>query len=198
MKKILFVVLALCIGAFFVFSAYTNRVEKQEHKRIESAQTRSIQNAVLNMVQRNNAIDDWDTAFSEGDSVKIGRVMTIDLERQWLKDQPIMFSGVISDIKTYDVQNYIVVINRNLLNSVTLFTAGLSLELKADKKLIDAFILQWPKVKNDTAYENGVAVIAKIARVRTDIVSSQDGSTERTAIGEGVLIEIAYTSQVPF
>lgn len=198
MKKILFAVLALGIGAYFVYSAYTNRVEKQEQKRIESAQTKSIQNAVLSMVQRNNAFDDWDAALSEGDSVRIGPVMTIDLERLWLQDRPIMFSGLISDIKTYDAQNYTVIVNRNLLSSVTMFTADLSLELRADKKLIDAFILQWPQVKNDSALDNGVAVIAKITSVRTDIVSSDDDATERTATGEGILLEIAYTGHVPF
>lgn len=198
MKKVLFAVLALGIGAYFVYSVYTSRAEKQELKRVESVQTKSIQNTVLSMVQRNNAFDDWDTALSEGDGIRTGPVMTIDLERLWLQEQPIMFSGLIFDIKTYDAQNYTVTINRNLLNSVTIFTANLSLELRADKKLIDAFIQQWPQVKNDSAYDDGVAVIAKITNVRTDAVPSEDGSGERTVTGEGVLLEITYTGNVPF
>ena len=198
MKKILFAVLALGIGAIFVYSANTNRVEKQEQKRIESALTKSIQNVVLNMVQRNNAFDDWDTALTEGDSIRTGPVMTIDLERLWMQERPIMFSGLISDIKTYDAQNYTVTINRNLLNSITMITANLSLELRAEKKLIDDFILKWPQVKNDSAYDDSVVVIAKITSVRTDTVPSEDGSGKRTSTGEGILLEIAYTGQVPF
>lgn len=193
MKKAFWAVLALAVGAYFVYSASTAKNEKLERERSEIAETKSIQNAVLSMVQRNGAIDDWDTQLAEGDTIKIGPVMTIDLERLWLQDKPILFAGAISDIKTYDSQNYTVTLDRNLMATVMFSGVELRLELKADKKLIDAFIEQWPQVTSEDTIGNGVAVIAKIASIRSAVVS-----TDHTAIGEGQLLDLAYAGMVPF
>ena len=196
--RLLFVLVVLAIAAYLV-SGYLERIarEKADRERREWIE-RSVKASVSKMVSQHNALTDWGEKLAQTKSEKTEKVLSVDLERLWLVDQPILFIGSIEDIATADGQSYRVRIHgRKPADPSYLFLAQLGLDLKCAQTMLDSFLEAYPSLLSNPRFPNGVAVIVKISEVKTQAVLGKE-TREELRIGVGDCLDIAYTGHVEF
>jgi len=199
MSRIIWIFIIVAIGAYFINnylqSKAKEKAEQEKAKRIEQ----SIRATVYQMVSKFNAIDDWEEKLSKGKRFRTEKILTIELEKLWLNNRPILFVGSIEDIATLDKENYILRIERSLFTSLKyIFNTELALELKCNKSMVDSFFKKYPNLFSDYDFNIGVAVIAKINQIKTEFFINEEGVKEEIKIGEGRCLALAYTGRVAF
>ena len=196
--RLLFVLVVLAIVAYLV-NGYLERIalEKADRERRESIE-RSVRASVSKMVSQYDALSDWQEKLSQTKSLKTDKILSIDLERLWLIERPILFVGSIQDISTMDGQFYRVRMKSHRpADPSRLSLAQLGLELKCAQTMLDSFMEAYPNLLAGPAFPNGVAVIAKIAEIKTRAVSGEE-SKDELRIGVGDCLDMTYTGHVPF
>jgi hypothetical protein len=196
--RLIFVLVVLAIVAYLV-NGYLERIalEKADRERRESIE-RSVRASVSKMVSQYDALSDWQEKLSQTKSLKTEKILSIDLERLWLVERPILFVGSIQDISTMDGQFYRVRMkNHRPGDPGRLSLAQLGLEIKCAQTMLDSFMEAYPNLLAGPAFPNGVAVIAKIAEIKTQAVSGEE-SKEELRIGVGDCLDMTYTGHVPF
>lgn len=198
MKKIIWIIVLLAIAGYFVNSYLEKRAkqeaERAEQKRIEQT-TKSL---VREMISRTNAIDNWEQQLRKGEEIRVEPILTVELEKLWLVNRPVLFIGAIKDIATQNDLYYTVLVERSLLGSFDMSGNELQLSLSSPKQQIDAFLGQHPDLFKEDGFNNGIAVIARVKAIRTAYVSGEEGGHNKIKIGEGELVDIVYTGSVQF
>jgi len=197
MKKILWIIVAMLVVGYFV-NVYVESKAKREKELVEAKKAeenlKSLNSAVAEMVSRSDAVDDWKKRLSKGESFRLGPIFTVELEKLWLGNRPILFIGAIKDVTTYDESYYTVLIEKSfLVGSLDyIFATKLQLSLRSPKKRIDTFFKQHPNLIKDGGFDNGVAVIARIKTIQATYTLGEDGDRKEIKTGEGELIDILY------
>ncbi len=186
--------------AGYFFNSYTENKAKREAKRAEAEKIeQATKTAVLKMASRTNAVSDWEANLSKGEKFRFEPILTVELERLWLKQRPILFVGAIKDIATYDQSRYVVLVERSIFSSFDyMFGTELQLSLLSDKDTVDSFLKEYPDLFKDYGFKNGVAVVARINSIRTTYVPGEEGEREEVKIGDGELLDILYTGDISF
>lgn len=199
MNKIKWILIAIVVGSYIVSCIIENnakRVEKNTKRKMENAEWRRIEQvteaAVMQMVSRTNAVDDWKQQLSKGDNYRFEPILTIELEKLWLQKQPILFIGYIKDISTYKQSKYLVLVEKR---PFSLFGTELTLSLIASKNRIDSFLKENPDLFKDLGFSN-VGVVARIHSIRT--IDAPGGEHEKMKVGDGELIDIIYMGDLDF
>ena len=200
MKKIVWAIIAVAVVGYFI-NSYTVNEAKREAEKAEAERIEQATKTVVNqMVTRTNAISDWEETLSKGERFRSGPILTVELERLWLQQRPILFIGSIKDVATYDNSQYVISVERNLYGSSNyLFYTRLQLSLISQKEIIDSFLQKHPNLfKGPGFFNDGVAVIAKVKAIRTSYISGEEGERIEIKIGDGELLDIVYTGKVRF
>jgi hypothetical protein len=198
-KRAIFIIVIVLIGAYFV-NSYLERKAKENSERAEAKRIEDATKAsVAEMVARTKAIDNWQAKLSKGEKIRLEPIFTVELERLWLTDSPILFLGAIKDIATLDNENYTIKINQNLFNNPEyIFGTQLELELRYPKQKVDLFLEQHPDIFKNFGFKNGVAVVAEIENIETITISGSEGELEEVKSGKGKCIDMLYTGDVIF
>lgn len=199
MKKIVWLIIVIATGGYFINSHMESKARREakraEEKKIELA----TKTAVSQMASRTNAVTDWEANLCKGDKFRFEPILTIELERLWLQQRPILFIGTIKDIATHDKSHYTVLVGRSLFGSFDyMFGTELQLELVSEKDRLDTFLKEHPDLFKDYGFKNGIAVVAHIDSIRTTYVPGEEGERDEVKIGDGELIDILYTGDVSF
>jgi len=199
MKRAIWIIVIILIGGYFV----NNYLEKKTRKKAEDAEAKRIEEttkaSVAEMVARTNAIDTWEKALSKGEKFRLELILTVELERLWLTERPILFIGAIKDVVTLDKENYRIEIERSLFSSLQhMFGTELQLVLQCPKQKVDLFLKEHPNLFKDFGFKNGVAVVADIDEIDTKLVSGAEREREYIKIGKGKCIDMIYMGDVKF
>lgn len=165
-----------------------NSNEKNTENNIDELKP-AINAKIQETVIATNAIDDWEYKLCYDDSIRFTEIMTKELEDLWISVRPILFKGHISDIKSIDTTNYLVIIERNwwVDSNISIFTK-LELHLKSPKLIIDKFLEQNTNILNNLMIE--IAVIGKIDGMHTEYYFDNEGTRQGIKIGLGNLVAI--------
>lgn len=195
-KTLFAILIGIAIAAYLINSHLEQRA-KRKAARLEAQNIeQQVKAEVSAMVLQTGANKDWKRHLSNGEAVRVNPVLTIELERVWLQAKPILFTGIIKDITTYDELRYLVTVERGVVTSPPYIVGtDLQLELRAEKRLIDAFLREHPNTQK--YFNNGIAVVAQVEKIRTDYVLREDGR-EEVKIGHGELVEILFTGNTLF
>jgi hypothetical protein len=177
MKRILVILVVVAVGGYFTYDYYQEKVNA-EAARAENERKKQLRDSeIALMVNEHNADDSWEGKLGSGRQ-NIGRqILTMDLEKLWLVNKPIMFKGCIEDISSYDRNNY-----RIKLSGLPRLDTQLALDVISPKHIIDSFLAAHPKEPRFSAV---VAVIAKIDRIETMHINTDEGKKEiKIGIGQ--------------
>ncbi|MBL1276736.1 MAG: hypothetical protein COB30_011675 [Ectothiorhodospiraceae bacterium] len=199
MKRIVWIIIVVAVVGYF-FNSYTVNKAKREAERAEAERIeQTTKTAVSQMASHTNAVSDWEENLSKGERFRFESILTVELERLWLQQRPILFVGAIKDIATHDQSRYVVLVERSLFGSFDyMFGTELQLSLLSDKDKVDSFLKEHPDLFKDYGFKNGVAVVARINSIRTTYVSGEEGEREEVKIGDGELLDLLYTGDVTF
>jgi len=199
MRKIVWAIIAVVMVGYFVNSYTVNKAKSEAEKAAAERVERVTKAAVTEMATRANAISDWEESLSKGEKFRFEPVLTVELERLWLQQKPILFIGSIKDVATHDSARYEISIERSLYGSFNyMFGTELQLSLLSKKEYVDSFLKKHSDIFKDYGFNNGVAVIARINAITTTTVLGEEGEREEVKIGVGELVEILYTGDVTF
>jgi hypothetical protein len=193
MKKVIWIIVALAVGGYFINSCIRTKAkgnaEAAETKRIEEA----TKSAISAMVSRTGAVDDWAQTFE----VRLGRIFTIELERLWLQNRPILFVGAINDIANYDESHYVVLVGGGIGSLLLSADTKLKLSLLATKSRIDSFLKEHPDLFEGLGL-CGVAVVATIRAIKTENIAGKEGGGGEWKVGEGELVDMVFCGNMLF
>ena len=196
-KMVLIIVVVLFVGGYFVNSHIAKKAKETAEKAEKERTKESTKAAVAQLVKRTNAVENWEDNLSRGDQFRSQPILTIELERLWLTDRPILFVGTIKDVATKDKENYSVEIERSLLGSLEhMFATDLRLALQCPKQSFDSFINDHPDLFECDGLNNCVAIVAAITEIETRTVPASEGETKEIKIGKGKCIDMLYTGDV--
>ncbi len=105
MKRAIWIIVILLISAYFVNSYLENRAKREAEKAEAERIEKTIKAAVAQLVERTNAVHNWEKELCKGGQFRLEPILTIELERLWLTDRPILFVGSIKDISTINQDN---------------------------------------------------------------------------------------------
>lgn len=186
LKRLLIVLVLIAIAAFcviYLFRYYTKAPAKKAEAANRGAMTQA---AFEKLVEKHNAVDSWDQELSRGEPARIAPILTMDLEKVWLTDRPILFIGKIVDIKTEDKADYRLIVERDLYLAAALSRSVLRTPLRVSvlcpKTMIDSFIAANPDYIDAG---NGVALIAKIDAVYDLASEGRDSERSGEKVGKG-------------
>ena len=191
--------MVLAIGGYLV-NSYLGKRAKREAERAEAKRIeQTIRSSLAEMVSRTNAVDGWDRLLSKGERFRFEPILTVELEKLWLTNRPILFIGAIKDIATHNESHYTVLIERSLLGSFDyMFNTELQLSLLSPKQRIDSFLKQHPDLFKEYGFNNSIAVIARINAIRTIYISGEERARDEVKIGNGVLVDILFSGNIQF
>jgi len=213
-KKIIYLILTIIVIGLLIIPVknfwHKKLAEKvimkqkiQNEREEEEKKEYLINSSIKDLSFKSNAYDGWVNQLSKGKKVRLKPIWTIELEKVWIIDRPILFKGTIKDISTLDNAHYRVIIERNFINRDTndcMFDTKLELSLSSTKTLINNFLAEYPNFisdSNDFNYQ--VAVIAQIKKIKTAYITDiEEGLENEVRIGEGELFYIVNTEKIAF
>lgn len=180
----IFVIVAMCLITCC-------RSKKNDAEAKHLALENRNRTAIAELAKRYNADDAWPKAFSNGEAARLTPILTIELERYWLTDRPILFLGTIKDIRTEDQDNYRIIVDYAIFSPLNfLFLSQLELSLVCPKVKIDSFMKNEPDFLNDFGGE--VALIAKVDSIEVRYKVNSEGDEEDIKMGKGRCIDLIY------
>jgi hypothetical protein len=179
LKRILIALVVLAIAAFCVVYLIRNPFKAPAPKQEALNRGARTESVSVELVKKYKALDAWDRELCGNEPARITPILTMELEKLWLTDQPILFVGKIIDIKSEDNANYRLTVDRDLYLAAALGRPVLSTDLRISvlcpKSMIESF------VKNNPDFleaDNGIGVIAKIDAIEA-LGKSTDVGAER-------------------
>ena len=199
MKKAIWIVLVFVIAGYLINSYLTNEKKREEEQAENTRIEKKIKDEISRFASESNAITDWEKILSKGEVVRSEPILTIELEKLWLRKRPILFLGSIKDISTYNKNNYIVLIERGYFSySKYMFADDLRLSLICKKDVIDTLLSNKPDLFKDSGLYNNIAVTAHLDSIETKEIPNDEGDTDDIKIGDGKLIDIKYLGNIIF
>jgi len=191
LKRFLVGVLVLAILAFCVFYLIRHGFLSPAKKAGEADRRSASQVVSSELVQRHEANDSWDRELCQGQPARMTPVLTMELEKLWLTDRPILFVGKIVDVRSEGVDGRLIV-DRDMywtaMLSRPLLTTGLKLSVLCPKAVLDAFVAANPDYLDPG---NGIAVVAKIDSVDSGpATGGAEGGPAAAKIGRGRVVDL--------
>lgn len=197
MKKIIWAIIALLLVGYFVNSYVENNARREAKRQKTELNEQKVKAVVEGLISQSNAISDWPARLSNGESYRFEPIRTIELEKLWLVERPILFVGSIQDIKTKDDDNYSVVIERNMLSSLgNMYSTDLQLSLVVAKDQLDTFLEKHPNLFKGLGLDNDIAVTANIHSIETIYISGEECAREEIKIGYGEMLGVEFVGRV--
>ena len=177
---------ALIVGG--VAYVYTeNEKNKAQVAAAREAEHKQLLQTIVDTADKFNA----DIACNEAlvvkndDAVFNNKIMTVDVQKCWLQNRPIVFRGELTDVALLDNNHYTIFIKSSAISN----RKELELVLKCKKDVVDVFRNQ---TKNAQAkkrdwekdFDEGVAVIASIVKITTSAMNDDKNKTD-ARIGYG-------------
>jgi len=193
LKKICLICFAVGLAAWLIQGKIDSDRIKDEKQKNEDYRINLIKsqiNALENATQANSS---WLSKLSHGEKYRSEPILSLELENVWISESPILFYGSITDISTMDSNHYRVDFEQGLLGSLDfMFSTELRISLKADKSQIDQFLTAHPELFENYGFNNGVAVAASIASIRSSQISDTNGEIIDIKTGEGDFLGMVY------
>jgi hypothetical protein len=191
LKRILIALLIIAIVAFCAYYLITHEFTSAAKKGETASRESQTQSVFAELVKKHNAIDSWDKELCQGEAARTTAILTMELEKLWLTDRPILFVGKILDIKTEDKDNYRLIVDRDMFWAAVLsrpfLRTDLQLSVLCPKSLLESFIRMNPDYLDA---ENGIALVAKIEAVEPLEGADKDAVRGSGRVGKGKCIDL--------
>lgn len=159
---------------------------KKEQRRAKAAATDlALRSAVAAMAKRSNADISWMEAIASDRASPLRPLYSVDLEKLWLIDRPIVFVGELANVATENDVDY-----RLIIKHSDFLSPELQLQLLCTKTQVTP-ILDRVKADEESLTPGGVAVAARIAGIGYATEPEKEG-TKVVSSGHGRCVEIAY------
>jgi hypothetical protein len=190
-------IVVLIVALIVAYLAYRydyfggHAAKEAEKKAAEQTETtrRLARVAISRMASEFGANQSWEQGLSEGNKPTGRKGMNIsELEKLWLTEKPILFTGQIEEVSGTDRDTYTVRITRHENpRSKTSFQGTLAILLECPRTMISSFFEKHPHAVPPFGQ---VAVVAKITKIETKPRETEQAESD-IYIGRGRCLGIA-------
>ncbi|MFC1761812.1 hypothetical protein ACFL6U_07000 [Planctomycetota bacterium] len=212
---IVIVIILSIVGYVKTKERHRRAIYEARHQK-QQEQIKLINKRVERFVRDYKANNTWIPEFS-GKAGALGFLYTIELERLWIRNGPIVFYGTILDIKTLDQDYYEINIGHTAYDYLIpmpnklVSRANFELSLKAKKQIVDEFLSNHSEKITAGVLLRPVALAAHIDKIKSEKQTSFSyGSmyvdpdaekeieffTHEIKTGVGKLLDIIYIGDV--
>ena len=198
MKKFLLIIVLLATCGYFIGSYLKEKADLEAEHKEEKILLQKRNVLLADLIKRTNAITDWEDKLSKGKQFRAEPILTTELEKLWLTEQPILFIGTINDISTQDNTTYMVLLGENSYLKQHLFHTDLKILVACPKHTIDILLDGRPDYFEAFGIKNGLAVVAKINELKTEYAVnplknfSKKYENNEIRVGKGVLVDMIH------
>lgn len=196
LKKILWAVLLVAVVAWGLNSRHQNQIKKEQRIVEENQRKNRVIAKISKLKEETESTFNWLGVLKGDEEFRLNRVLTIELEKAWIENGPILFHGVLEDIATISDGQYIVKLEEGLWNDHGILFTELRLNLNASVEVVDELIQQHPELLDEYSIANGITVSASISSVKTSTETNEDGESEEIKTGIGELRGVVFTGDV--
>lgn len=143
---------------YCVNSSITSNQEENKKEQIRKEKEDRVEANISNIVKQSNANYQW---IKQIEKNRIKSLLTIELEKLWVGERPIFFTGRILDISSVDETKYLVKIEKSM---PFISLPEIELHLTCSKDMVDKFLSESNYLSDEFILLKGVVVIARIER----------------------------------
>ncbi|XOV85290.1 MAG: hypothetical protein ACFHXK_09270 [bacterium] len=171
----------------------SRNAQEQKNEARRAAEARIDTNIAV-LVEEHQANSDWEDKLTNYGDYRYDDVKTLELQKEWIENGPILFEGSIRDISMLDGDSYTINLNPLRFTAYHFFDADMELRLSCSKSMIDPLIEQHERLIKSW-HGNGIAVIAEIGTIESRYRSDEEGDEVETKIGVGMCLEAIFTGR---
>ncbi len=199
MRRLLFYGLLIALVGFIANWWWQDRIES-ERKQIEEtgsqqaeqeARQKAFMKLLNDMASQVNAVTDWATNLAGGDGSTISPVLTVDLQKQWIINRPILFLGELRDIAINQDGTYEILVEHNV--HPLFLRNSIRVSLRCSES-VATNLIQAAK-SNPTTRGGDVAITGTIQRVVTTTESRSERRSITVLTGFGKCISAVYLTE---
>lgn len=192
-KKLQWIFPVIIVFGYIITTCVDNNAKEKAEEEKKQKDISEKSSRIASMAQSWNADDSWVSQLSNGEKIKIGNIMVIDLEKVWLQNKPILFYGFISDISTYNEDFYVITMKRGYGGKI-IIAQELRLLVIAEKAKIDHLRMSHPEITESFGRSN-IAAIVSISSINSQTTVDSDGDEKEIKIGNGRMIDLVYIGE---
>ncbi len=188
------VFLAAIAGAGgYVYYDKSQRTHQEQQQR--EARRSAVNARLSDFVKTTGSSADWDIGAGTRADRSLDTLLMVDLERAWLSGRTILFIGTISDVSVVDDQTYLVFVEYRPDWQTFLFSKELRLEVECSREKVQPLLDALKGSERRMFGGHGVAVAARITRVRRGTESGELDKTVYTGVGS--CVDLLYIENLP-
>ncbi len=182
----------IAIVAVVAFAFFHSQQKKAAAKAKKEANRAAVVKTVRSMAERYGADSRWMYELVKGHDklMRFSDVLSIELERLWVTQHPIVFTGLVEDITRGGVGGgyQVVTLKHTELNPKYMIVTPLVLRLEVRDA---AKLAELERLARDEDFEffGSIAFVAKIEKVESSARPGEDGEYETVRVGVGTLID---------
>lgn len=166
-------------------SSDSSNQPKQREEIKSNAKENAARAAIMEILKQSGADVSWMKSIERGKASPFQPLYTIDLEKLWLIDRPIIFVGTLRDVATDTEADYSLIVSASDVQ-----LPELRLEILCAKPKVAA-ILTRIKSDKESIQPGGVVIAAKITKVKSATEPEKEG-TKTVIYGQGRCVDITY------
>jgi hypothetical protein len=191
LKKYWWFFLLLIVGGYLYAQIDKKETKKVEREKISLEAEQKLNRETMALIRKHDANYKWIVNFTKRDFTQ--KLMTKDLQVEWILNSPIFFYGNVTDISIEGGENYLVKI-ANKGYDFLLLNTSFELNITCEKSKVDALVASDKEVIKDFGLGNQVVVIAKVNSVSTRNIKERDSESEELKIGSGYCVDLLSTN----
>ena len=192
---LIWLILAAVVAGGLVYLYIENEAKKERAAAAKEATYQQLVSTILDTAEKFKADTSCnDELFFKADGATFhDKIMTVDVQKCWLQNRPILFRGALTDVAQLDNDNYTIFVESNMPGG----SKKLRLILKCKKDIMDGYRILVKKSqlsKKDWEKDfdkDGVAVIANVLKVSSSGLDDNKNTTDaKIGYGDCLALEL--------
>ena len=189
--KIIYGVVLVPLLGWIIASVIDDNRESAARAESSAAKRDARRESILKFVQKNQLVTNWCEELS---SRKRKRLFSIHLERKWLGDAPILFTGLLTNVATESADDYLILVEHSdrwaYYDGRCRVTPDLQLSLRCGKEQTDQLLRDHPELVSHRRME--LAIAATVDRVEYSVSSGYEFGSREIFRGKGVCRDLLF------
>jgi hypothetical protein len=176
-----------------IFSGCAEKRKQEEKGRVKQEYEDFFQQIKLSLINKFNADTIWVKRLLGNESYRLSSFKTIELEKTWLHNNPILFLGYLTDISSINENNYLLEFGLSTFPTRIFHDDNIFFKVRFPKTKIDTLLQEYPELLTDylPKYKQRILIVAKIDSIAKYTAFDKEGYTNIWyGIGDGYDLKI--------
>ncbi len=189
-SRSLFYFLLIALGGFGAKWWWQATLDEEHERAAQEQRRQELKSMVMNMAAKVHADTDWKDNIVKTSVGKPARLLTAEIQKAWVKDQPILFVGALEDVIANRDGTFQLLVTLALLDSLKIEN-----ELKISLTCSEAVttpVIDAAKRSRRRPWDPDIAITGLVERVDTHLTNEAGGDSVKVIVGSGRCLSAAH------